>query len=196
MEAAAEADPEAAAVARAETDGSAWYRVLEPDDTLGTATLLADGLATDDEDAGAVAPVVVLPDGTAVTAWRMPDGRLLSRTVSSSGELGGTEEVTERRVVQNPSDSEQVGVDLIAYDGRVHMVFADVETSDLWYAERGEGGGWSPAEPLIEGITAQWMRGEVVRAADGSDIWGIVYDAGSDGGSGMNWYVEVPLGGG
>ena len=32
-----------------------------------------------------------------------------------------------------------------------------------------------------------------IRRPDGTTAYGFVYDAGSDGGSGMNWYREVPL---
>jgi hypothetical protein len=49
---------------------------------------------------------------------------------------------------------------------------------------------------VVEGVTAQWVRGAVVGRGDGMRVYGFVYDAGSDGGSGMNRYAEVELGGG
>jgi hypothetical protein len=46
---------------------------------------------------------------------------------------------------------------------------------------------------VVEGIDAQWVRGRIVRDASGAAVCGIVYDAGSDGGSGMNRYGVIAL---
>jgi hypothetical protein len=54
---------------------------------------------------------------------------------------------------------------------------------------------WTPARPVVEGINAQWVRGRVVRDASGAAVYGLVYDAGSYGGSGMNRYGVIALDG-
>jgi hypothetical protein len=54
-------------------------------------------------------------------------------------------------------------------------------------------GVWSPARPVVEDVRAQWVRGALVRRYDDSAAYGFVYDAGSDGGSGMNRYGEIAL---
>jgi hypothetical protein len=46
---------------------------------------------------------------------------------------------------------------------------------------------------VVEGIDAQWVRGRVVLDASGSPVYGFVYDAGSNGGSGMNRYGVIDL---
>lgn len=102
--------------------------------------------------------------------------------------------VSDRIVTQNAVDSDQVGADLLEYDGRLHLLFLDQETGSIYYTQSAEAGVWSSAEPVVEGIRGQWVRGQVVRHPDGRAVYGFVYDAGSDGGSGMNRYGEVDLG--
>jgi hypothetical protein len=101
--------------------------------------------------------------------------------------------VTERRVAQSPVDSDQAGGDAIAHDGAVHVLFIDEDTRDLFHVRSPAAGVWERAAPVVEGIDAQWVRGNRIRGADGATVYGFVYDAGSDGGSGMNRYAEVAL---
>ena len=151
-----------------------------------------------DEDIGALAPPVHLVDsGLTVLLYRLDDGYLYARTVRADGTLTPQERVSDRQVVQSGSDSEQVGVDAIAFEDRVVLAVIDEETRDLRMIEgRVAGNGsirWEPPRPLVDDVNAQWVRGRVIRDADGAPAYGIVYDAGSEGGSGMNRYVAVPL---
>ena len=75
--------------------------------------------------------------------------------------------------------------------GPVHV--DDGETRDLWHASSARPEGWRPAAPAVSGVNAQWIRGAVLRGEGGGARYGFVYDAGSDRGSGMNWYGELPL---
>jgi hypothetical protein len=43
-------------------------------------------------------------------------------------------------------------------------------------------------------ILGSWVRGNLYTNADGAKVYGFVYDAGSDGGAGMNRYGEIELG--
>jgi hypothetical protein len=96
-------------------------------------------------------------------------------------------------VVQNGADSEQVGADLVVHNGAAHVVFIDEATRDLWFTSRTDPGGWTPARPVVDGLDAQWVRGRVLLDASGSEVYGFVYDAGSDGGSGMNRFGSIAL---
>jgi len=77
----------------------------------------------------------------------------------------------------------------------VHVVFIDEETRDLLHTSSPVPGKWTPARPVVEGVDAQWVRGRVVRDASGAAVYGLVYDAGSNGGSGMNRYGVIALDG-
>jgi hypothetical protein len=174
-----------------------WYRTVSASGELGDPVRIATGVGVTDDDIGAVAPLVHLESGLTVIAYRLDDGSLYTRTVRSDGTLTSETRVTERQVVQNGSDSEQVGVDAIEFEGRVILVVIDEETRDLHTIEgRPDADGsirWNPPRPLVDDVYAQWVRGRAILNANGDPVYGIVYDAGSDGGSGMNRLVTVPL---
>ncbi len=175
-----------------------WYRTLSDDGVPGGATRIATGVGVTDDDIGAVAPLVHLPDsGVTVVLYRLDDGFLYSRSVLDGGSWTPARRVLDRSVVQNGSDSEQVGVDAVGFDGRVIAAVIDEETRDLRLVEgRPDASGairWAAPRSLVDDVNAQWVRGAVIRRADGTPVYGIVYDAGSDGGAGMNRYVEWPL---
>ena len=176
-----------------------WHRTLSASGALGDPVRVATGVGVTDDDVGAVAPLVHLAEsGITVIPYRLDDGYLYARTVRADGTLTPQIRVTDRQVVQNGSDSEQVGVDAIGFEGRVILAVIDEETRDVRTVEgRPAADGsihWEPSRPLVDDVYAQWVRGRVIRDASGAPVYGIVYDAGSDGGSGMNRFVTFPLG--
>lgn len=173
---------------------SVWHRTFSASGRLSPATPLGEGVGTAEHEIGALLPLGWLQDaGTAVVAWRRADGSLWERRVHTDGGVSNPSRITPRPVVQSGVDSEQVGADLVVHDGVVHAVFIDEETRDLWRTSSAAPGVWTPARPVVEGIDAQWVRGRIVRDASGVPAYGLVYDAGSDGGSGMNRYHAITL---
>jgi len=83
--------------------------------------------------------------------------------------------VTDRAVVQAAVDSQQPGADAVLDGQTVHVLFIDGQPSKL----------------EIAGIQGSWVRGGVQVRAGGSRVLGYIYDAGSDGGAGMNRYAEL-----
>ncbi|MGD2121789.1 MAG: exo-alpha-sialidase [Gemmatimonadota bacterium] len=178
------------------TERSVWYRTIRPDGSLTPPLLLDAGVALEEEDMGAIAPLAYLDGRNSVAVlYRLADGFLYERRVGQDRTLSPAVRVTDRQVVQCASDSDQVGADAVVHQGAVHVLFIDEETRDLFYVRRPSEGQWTAARPVVEGINAQWVRGQVVVGADGGPAYGFVYDAGSDGGSGMNWYGELAIGG-
>jgi hypothetical protein len=174
---------------------SVRHRVVSPEGGWTAEVHLGEGIGTAEEDVGALLPLGWLPESnTVVVVWRRADGTLWERRIEQDGSVGPPTLVTSGPVVQNGSDSEQVGADLVIHEGAVHLVYIDAETGGLRHTVSRAAGVWTPGRPVVDGITAQWVRGRVVRDADGSMVYGLVFDAGSDGGSGMNRYVSVPLG--
>jgi len=181
--------------ARTATEGAVRLRALAGDGTPGAARLVDTASGAREADAGAVVPLVALPgSGEVVVLYRRSDGTLWEHRSTGDGARTEPVRVTDHRVVQNAVDSDQVGADAVGYEGTVHVLFIDEETRNLLHTRRPPTGGWEPARPVVEGIRGQWVRGAVVTDAHGSPVYGFVYDAGSDGGSGMNRYGEIPLG--
>jgi len=173
---------------------SVHHRILTPEGSLTASARLDDELATAEEEIGAILPLGwVSGSSTLVVAWRRGDGTLWERRIRADGSVSDAVQVTSRPVVQSAADSDQVGADLVVHDGAVHVLFIDEETRDLWLTSSPIPGTWTPARPVMEGIDAQWVRGRIVRDASGADVYGFVYDAGSNGGSGMNRYGEIGL---
>ncbi len=175
-----------------------WYRALSAAGVLGQPVRVATGVGVTDDDIGAVAPLVHLPEpGLTVVPYRLDDGYLYARIARPDGTLTPQTRVTDRPVVQNGSDSEQVGADAVGFEGRVILAVIDEETRDLRTVQGRPGPDgairWEPARPLVDDINAQWVRGRVIRDEAGAAVYGLVYDAGSDGGSGMNRFVVLPL---
>jgi len=178
-------------------DGSARsvrHRTLAPGGSLTAATRVGEGVGTTEEEIGALLPLGwVSATNTVVVAWRRGDGVLWERRIQANGSVSAPVRITSRPVVQSGADSDQVGADLVVHEGVAHVVFIDEETRDIWHTSSPAPGIWTPARPVIEGINAQWVRGRVVRDATGAEVYGLVYDAGSNGGSGMNRYAVITL---
>jgi hypothetical protein len=175
-------------------DGTAWHRRVLPEGTLTAPQRLADDLGTAETDAGAIAPLAVAPaSGDVSVLYRTAEGLLTERRVRPDGSLTAPVAVSDRDVVQSPVDSDQVAADVVAHGGGVHVLFVEEQTGRLYYASRPAGGAWGREKVVQGGTTVQWVRGAVVRLPDGTAAYGYVYDAGSNGGAGMNRYGEVRL---
>lgn len=174
-------------------DGTLWYRRLRPDGELTPRLQLAKGLGAGSEDIGSVLPLVYLPESDSVSVvYRRANGRLWERRVGPDGEPAAPLPVTDRAVVQNAVDADQTGADAVAWRDSVHLLFIDQGTGHLFHTRRDGDGSWQEAEPVVDNAMVQWVRGAVLETDDGP-VYGFVYDAGSDGGSGMNRYDEVTL---
>jgi hypothetical protein len=182
-------------VAYTDRGGHVWYRQVRPDGSLTPRVQVTSEVGTDEADIGSVLPLVFLPEtNTVVVLYRRADGTLWERSVLEDGTLSEASQVTDRKVVQNAVDSDQAGADAIAAGGSVHVLFIAADTGHIYHTQRDAAGSWSNPERLVDGVNAQWIRGRPLRRdAEAPSVYGFVYDAGSNGGSGMNWYAEHPL---
>lgn len=175
-------------------DGTAWYRQLLPDGRLTPRELLASDLGTTEADVGSILPLVFVPaTNTVVMIYRSASGELWERRKRANEPLTEAVRVTDRRVVQNAVDSDQTGADAIAYGTEVHVLFIEAASGSIFHTYTAADGRWTTAQRVIDGIRGQWVRGSLLRI-DGEDRYGFVYDAGSNGGSGMNRYADLRLG--
>lgn len=175
--------------------GTGWVRSVLPDGSLTTRTRFASGLGTDARDRVAILPLTRLENGAVSIVYRPEDGRLLERRLSPTGALTPPEVVTSVRVASGPVDSHQVTADAVAVGDDVHVLFVEEATGSLWHVARPAGGGWGTPALVMDGIEGQWVRGMPLDGGAAGPVYGFVIDTGSYGGSGMNRYGEVPLGG-
>ena len=174
--------------------GRAVYaRRIQADGTLGTAALITSGIGTAEEDVGAVLPLLFLDAADAVVIiYRLATGELWERRINDA-RMSDTARVTSRGVAQSAVDSDQVGADAIVADNELHVLFIDAGSGEIYHTRSNAPGQWTTPTRVVAGTNAQWVRGARVVRKDGAPAYGFVYDAGSDGGSGMNRYAEVPL---
>lgn len=175
-------------------DGRAWYRQILTGGELTAPVEFADGLGTSGDDAGSILPLVYSEaTDEVVLLYRLASGQLRERRVRGDGQWSAPTQVTKRAVVQNAVDSEQTGADAIAYGDTIHVLFIEAQTGQLYHTSRQGQGDWSEPSQIISEHDVQWVRGALIKNADGRPCYGFVTDNGSDGGSGMNSYGEIPL---
>jgi hypothetical protein len=176
------------------TDGSIWYRRMRPDGTFTPRQQLATGAGASRAEYGAVLPLVYMPEtDTLVIIYRLASGALWERRVVKEGPPTAAVRVTDRDVVTDAVDSQQPGADVVA-DGRTVRVLFIEESSRSIFSTHDDGG-WQPPTLRVDGILGSWARGNVYTRNDGTRVYGFIYDAGSDGGAGMNRFAEIVLSG-
>jgi hypothetical protein len=173
-------------------DGTIWYRRLLRDGTLTGRQQLASGLGTSRAEYGAVLPLVFIPrTNTVVVIYRQSDGRLWERRVVSEGPPTPARQVTDRVVIQDAVDSQQPAADAVVDGETVRVLF--VEESSRSIFSTSDGSGWQPSTLRVDTILGSWIRGNIYTRRDGQKVHGYIYDAGSDGGAGMNRFAEIVL---
>lgn len=171
-------------------DGTAWYRQISANGALSEPMLISDELGTEVEDASAILPLVYLPESNEVSiVFRMGNGQLWETRVGER--MASAVQVSEKMVVRNAADSEQVGADMVVYGQQVHVLFIEQDTGRLYHTVREGENPWSEPTLQVEGENILWVRGAIVFDGNGDIAYGFIYDGGSEGGSGMNRYSEV-----
>ena len=148
------------------TGAGVWTRTIGPDGSLTPAVLVAEGVEAGEEAAGAVAPLVWLPEsGEVVMVYRLADGLLHERRLRADGTLTAAAVVSDRPVVQNAVDSDQVGADVVGHDGMVHVIFIDEETRGLYHVTQCHAPGLGPPP-------CPWWRGSTGSGCGGASSGG------------------------
>ena len=176
------------------TDGTIWYRRFFPDGTLTPRQLLATGAGISRAEYGAVLPLIFIPHkNEVVIIYRLASGNLWARRIVNDAPPADAVMVTDLMVVTDAVDSQQAGADAILDDGTVCMLL--IEESSRSIFSTNNKGGWQPGQLQVDNILGSWVRGNVYTRKDGVRVYGYIYDAGSDGGAGMNRFKELILNG-
>jgi hypothetical protein len=126
-----------------------------------------------------------------VIIYRLESGRLWERRIVKEQPPTDPVRVTDRDVVRNAVDSQQPGADAVSEGDTVHVLFIDQSSRRIFSTQ--DRGGWQTSTLQIENILGSWIRGNSYTRSDGKTVYGFIYDAGSDGGAGMNRFGEVLL---
>jgi len=175
-------------------DGIGWHRQLLPDNSLTPAQQFAHNLGTTEDETVAILPLVYLPGTkTTVAIFRQADGYLYLSTKSSNNIWSESFKISDRPVVTNPVDSDQAGADAVVWDDKIVVSFIGEEDRSI-YLSVIENFDQSPsARPIVSDIDGSWVRGNILYHQQQSTVYGIIYDAGSKGGSGFNKYLGLQL---
>jgi hypothetical protein len=174
------------------TDGTIWYRRFLPDGTLTQREQIATGAGSSRAEYGAVLPLVYIPESnTVVIIYRLDSGNLWERRVVNHGRPTPAVQVTNRIVTTDAVDSQQPGADAVRDGNTVHVLFIEESSRSIFSTH--DKGGWQPPSLQVGNIAGSWIRGNVYTRRDGVRVYGYIYDAGSDGGAGMNRFGELIL---
>lgn len=175
-------------------DGTIWYRRFLPNETLTPRQLLATGAGNSRAEYGAVLPLLYNPNkDEVVIIFRLSTGNLWERRIVNNNPPTDAVMVTDLKVVTDAVDSQQAGADAILVGETVNVLF--IEESSRSILSIHDDGGWQHAKPQVVNILGSWVRGNFYTRKDGVRIYGYIYDAGSDGGAGMNRFGELVLNG-
>jgi hypothetical protein len=173
-------------------DGTIWYRRLLRDGTLTGRQQLASGLGITRAEYGTVLPLVFIPrTNTVMIIYRQSDGRLWERRVVSDGPPTPAMQVTDRVVIQDAVDSQQPAADAVVDGETVRVLFVEQSSRSIFSTH--DDSGWQPSTLSVDNVLGSWIRGNVYTRRDGKKVHGYIYDAGSEGGAGMNRFAEIVL---
>ncbi len=94
-------------------------------------------------------------------------------------------------MVRDAVDSQQPGADAVLDGKTVHVLFIEQSSRSIFSTH--DDGGWQPSKLRVDKILGSWIRGNVYTRPEGVKVYGYIYDAGSDGGAGMNRFGEIVL---
>ena len=123
--------------------------------------------------------------------YRQSDGRLWERRIVSDGTPTPAVQVTDRVVIQDAVDSQQPAADAVVDGETVRVLFVEESSRSIFSTH--DDAGWQPSTLRVDNILGSWIRGNVYTRRDGKKVYGYIYDAGSDGGAGMNRFGEIVL---
>jgi hypothetical protein len=176
------------------TDGSIWYRRFLPNGSFTPRQQLATGAGTSRAEYGAVLPPLYNPQkDEVIIIYRLANGNLWERRIVNNSQPTPAVKVTDRSVVTNAVDSQQPGADAVLVGETVHVLFIEQSSRSIFSTH--DKGGWQPPKLQVDNILGSWVRGNVYTRKDGVKVYGYVFDAGSDGGAGMNRFAEIVLSG-
>jgi hypothetical protein len=175
-------------------DGKGWSRQLLPENTLTPPQLFASNLGTTVNEHIAILPLVYLPEKkTTVAVFRQDDGFLYLSHKNNRNAWSKPMRVSDSPVVINAVDSEQTGADVVVFNDQLIISWIAEENRSIHLTRITDFNAKPESKLMVSDIDGSWVRGNVLYNQQNSPVYGIVYDAGSKGGSGFNRYISISL---
>jgi len=175
-------------------EGKGWYRQMLPDNSITPPQQFADNLGTSEDEMMAILPLVYLPEKESIVAvFRQSDAYLYLSTKSHNNFWTKPVRISDRPVVTNAVDSDQAGADIVAFNGQIIISFISEEDRDIYLAIVSDFGHTPSARLIVPDVDGSWLRGNILYHQKKSPVYGIIYDAGSKGGSGYNKFISIGL---
>ncbi|MFC2126733.1 exo-alpha-sialidase, partial [Bacteroidota bacterium] len=175
-------------------DGNGWHRQILPDNSLTKPQLFTQNLGSAGSENIAILPLIYLPDKkTTVAVFRQSDGYLYLSARSSNNSWSEPTRVSDRSVVTNAVDSDQAGADMVAWGNQIIISFISEQDRDVYLSIISDFDTTPDAKLMVAGIDGSWIRGNILYRQQSYSVYGIIYDAGSKGGSGYNKYISFDL---
>jgi len=164
------------------------------DNSITKPQLFTQNLGTSERENISILPLIYLPGKkTTVAVYRKSDGYLYLSARSSNNSWSEPTRVSDRPVVTNAVDSEQAGADLVAWGDQIIISFISEQNRDVYLAIIRDFDTTPDTKLIIAGIDGSWVRGNILYRQHSYSVYGIIYDAGSKGGSGYNNYISFDL---
>jgi len=175
-------------------DGKGWNRQLLTDNSLTPPQQFAHNLGTTESEMMAILPLVYLPGKeTTVAVFRQSNGFLYLSSRSANNSWSGPVRVSDRPVVTNAVDSDQAGADVVSWGDKIIISFIAEENRDIYLTVINNSGQTTAARLIVPDIDGAWLRGNILYHQKNSPVYGIIYDAGSMGGSGFNRFISFDI---
>jgi hypothetical protein len=182
-----------------DTDSKILWRTLDGD-TLSGATILNPSSTTSDDETAASPPVYLDVGGTerVFCAWKRLSDSFLIGVAVDGGTPGGEETVSHVAVYEDPPlmASLQTVATLVAdpATGKIHALYADDATHDLWHRVRN--GTWGTQTEILDNRDMQVMNATIFTHSAGNGggkVIGVVYDDAQGLNRGVPRYTEIAV---
>lgn len=181
-------------IAYKSSEGKGWSQQLLLDNSLTTAHVFAEDLGTRKHEAIAILPLVYLPNSEELGVFfRKSDGYLYGISKSVDNTWSDPIVVSDRPVVTNAVDSDQAGADVVVHGNEIYVAFIAEDNRDIYLSVMNGFGKTPSIVRLIPDIEGSWVRGNILKSQQNFPYYGIIYDAGSMGGSGFNRFYQYPI---
>jgi hypothetical protein len=165
-----------------------------PDNSLTPPQQFAQNLGTSEDEMITILPLVYLPEKeTTVAVFRQSDEYLYLSSKSTNNSWSEPVKVSDRPVVTNAVDSDQTGADAVAWQGKIIISFIAEEDRNIYLTTIGDFNQHTVSELIVPNIDGSWVRGNILSRQKNAPVYGLVYDAGSKGGSGYNKYISLDI---
>jgi hypothetical protein len=175
-------------------DGKGWCRQLMANNILTAPQMFSNDLGTSERESIAILPLAYAHGSkSTLVVFRQSDGYLYGSFKSPDNMCSKPFRISDRPVVTNAVDSDQAGADVVIFDDKICVVFIAQDSRDLYFTMMEDPQTVPSATRIVSGIHGSWVRGKILKKHPISPCYGIIYDAGSKGGSGYNKFIAHPL---